>query len=320
MTGCCIPSRRDKHEKGSPAVFPVYTSAGSAAGMAFIPAGSFRMGYEGPEAKPADGEGPVRDVQVSDFLIDETAVTNAEFASFVDAAGYVTEAERFGWSFVFHAAVHPRALGAVLDAAVPGAPWWRAVRGAAWHSPDGPGSDWADRADHPVVHVSWNDAVAYAAWAGKRLPTEAEWEKAARGGLRGMPYPWGDTLLVDGEHRCNIWQGNFPSVNLASDGYLTTAPVRAFAPNGFDLHQMTGNTWEWCADRWSTDWHRPMTELTRIDPKGPPEGQARALRGGSYLCHASYCDRYRVSARSSSTPDSSTGHIGFRCASDVPRD
>lgn len=285
--------------------------------MAFVPAGSFHMGYEGPEAKPADGEGPVRDVHVSDFLIDRTAVTNAQFASFVDATGYLTEAEKFGWSFVFHAAVHPRAISAVLADTVPGAPWWRGVRGAAWRSPEGPGSDWTHRADHPVVHVSWNDAAAYAAWVGKRLPTEAEWEKAARGGLDGALFPWGDTLLVDGEHRCNIWQGKFPVTNLAADGYRTTAPVCAFTPNGFGLHQMTGNTWEWCADWWSADWHRPVTELTRTDPKGPPEGQIRALRGGSYLCHASYCNRYRVSARSSSTPESSTGHIGFRCAADL---
>ena len=285
--------------------------------MVVVPAGTFRMGSDGPEARPGDGEGPARDVEVSDFLIDETAVTNAAFAAFVDNTGYVTDAEHFGWSFVFHAAVLPEAADAIMDGRVSGAPWWRAVRGAFWRCPDGPGSDWADRSDHPVVHVSWHDARAYATWLGKRLPAEAEWEKAARGGRIASVFPWGDTLLVDGQHRCNIWQGEFPRYNAGSDGHLGTAHVRAFPPNDLGLYQMIGNVWEWCADNWSIDWHRLDSSHTRVDPQGPPTAQSRVVRGGSHLCHESYCNRYRVSARTSNTPDSSTGHTGFRCAADL---
>lgn len=281
-------------------------------GMVRIPAGSFRMGGEDPDAFPSDGEGPVREVAVGEFHLDATAVTNTAFATFVKATGYVTEAERFGWSYVFYQLVSPTAR--VLDAHVPGAPWWLAVEGADWRHPGGPGTDAGRLARHPVVHVSWNDAAAYAAWAGKRLPTEAEWEKAARGGLDQARFPWGDELTPRGRHRCNIWQGEFPRHNTLEDGHLGTAPVDAFAPNGFGLHNMSGNVWEWCADWFSADWHAPARPETRVDPQGPPTGGGRVMRGGSYLCHESYCNRYRVAARTQSTPDSSTGHTGFRCA------
>jgi formylglycine-generating enzyme required for sulfatase activity len=168
--------------------------------------------------------------------------------------------------------------------------------------------------DHPVVHVSWKDAVAYCRWTGKRLLTEAEWEYAARGGLVQKTYPWGNSLRPDGEHRCNIWQGRFPYSNTGEDGYMSTAPVDAYQPNGYGLYNMVGNTWEWCADWFSPSFH---VHATRTNPKGPPMGGAKVMRGGSYLCHASYCNRYRVAARSSNTPDSSSGNIGFRCAADV---
>jgi sulfatase modifying factor 1 len=247
------------------------------------------MGSEDPEGFPADGEGPVREVVVAPFAIDTFAVSNARFAAFASATGYQTEAERFGWSFVF-AGLLPddfpptRALAA--------APWWRQVHGADWAHPEGPGSTIDDRLGHPVVHVTQNDALAYCAWAGLRLPTEAEWELAARGGLVGARYPWGDELTPGGEHRCNIWQGDFPTRNTLEDGFLGTAPVDAFPPNGFGLHNVSGNVWEWCA--------------------GAP-----VQRGGSYLCHASYCNRYRVAARSVSSADSSSGNVGFRCAADL---
>jgi sulfatase modifying factor 1 len=291
-----------------------------ARGMVRIGGGPFLMGGDDPDAFPDDGEGPVREVTLSDYLIDATAVTRRHFAEFVADAGYVTDAERLGWSFVFHLFVAPQAAGSVHEGIVPEAPWWLAVDGANWRAPEGPGSDSGDRDGHPVVHVSWRDAAAYAAWVGKRLPTEAEWEKAARGGLARARYPWGDELKPGGEHRCNIWQGRFPTINPGEDGYMGTAPVTAFAPNGFGLHNMAGNVWEWCEDWWSAAWHDADTPETRRDPRGPAQGAAKVIRGGSHLCHASYCNRYRVAARTRSDIDCSTGHIGFRCAASVVTD
>jgi sulfatase modifying factor 1 len=286
--------------------------------MVRISAREFRMGGDDSDAFPDDGEGPVRAVSLSPYYIDATCVTNAQFAAFVKDAGYVTDAERIGWSFVFAGLCTPQARSSVLPGTVPDAPWWLPVSGACWRAPQGPRSTVGERANHPVVHVSAHDAEAYARWAGKRLPTEAEWEMAARGGLDQATYPWGDELTPRGQHRCNIWQGRFPTHNTTADGYLGTAPVKAFRPNGFGLYNVSGNVWEWCADWWSATWHAMDGPLTRIDPKGPAEGTARVIRGGSYLCHASYCNRYRVAARTSNTPDSSTGHMGFRCAADDP--
>ncbi len=282
--------------------------------MAVIPTGEFLMGGNDPDAFAGDGEGPVRSVLLPSYCIDATAVTNRQFAAFVKGTGYVTDAEHFGWSYVFHALLAPEAGSAVRDGVVPDAPWWLPVGGATWRCPDGPGSGIGERPNHPVVHVSWNDATAYAAWAGKRLPTEAEWERAARGGLEQARFPWGDDLTPRGAHRCNIWQGRFPRENTREDGYLGTAPVKSFRPNGFGLYNTSGNVWEWCSDRWSDSWHSEDRPETRADPQGPPTGEARVIRGGSYLCHASYCNRYRVAARTSNTPDSTTGHMGFRCA------
>lgn len=331
MTGCCAPGPLPggQPEPGRAAAVPpvppgrpAASRAGRAArphrGMVLIPGGPFLMGTDAPDSVAADGEHPVREVFVPDFCIDAKAVTNAQFASFAKATGYRTDAERYGWSFVFHQFVGDEAAARVMDARVPEAPWWLPVQGASWRAPEGPGSDFSARQNHPVVHVSWSDAQAYAAWAGKRLPTEAEWEKAARGGLVQARFPWGDDLTPRGAHRCNIWQGRFPTLNTGDDGFAGTAPVSAYRPNRFGLYNMAGNVWEWCADWFSPDWHAEAHEQTRRDPRGPASGLGRVLRGGSYLCHASYCNRYRVAARTMSTPESTTGHIGIRCAADPP--
>ncbi len=259
-----------------------------------IPAGSFLMGNEGDDAVPGDGEGPVRAVQLRAFEIAAATVSNAEFAAFVRATRHVTDAEQQGRSFVFHlqllqtGAAQRRCMargdGPALVAV--------GVDDASWQRPEGPGSGLDGRADHPVVHVSWNDAMAYCDWAGQRLPSEAEWERAARGGLAGRRFAWGDDLFdADGRPRCNVFRGDFP--NDPAPGWQP-APVaaRSGAANGFGLFNVCGNVWEWCADS--------------------VPGSQRALRGGSFLCHDSYCNRYRVAARSANTADSAASNIGFR--------
>ena len=311
---CCAASREPNDTAVSPLPSAVSAQPTTHLGMIHLRGGEFLMGTDDGVGYLADGEGPARRVRVNAFAIDPCAVTNAQFRAFVKATGYQTDAERFGWSFVFHLLLPPRL--ARLDLPRPlAAPWWRRVEGADWSRPEGPGSGIEKRLDHPVVHVSWNDAQAYCAWAGCRLPTEAEWEYAARGGLEGARYPWGDDLVPDGQHRCNIWQGVFPMKNTAEDGYVGTAPAKSFPPNGYGLYNMVGNVWEWCADWFSPRYH---VKGPRNNPTGPPHGTARVMRGGSYLCHASYCNRYRVAARSSNTPDSSTGNLGFRCVRDGP--
>jgi formylglycine-generating enzyme required for sulfatase activity len=282
-------------------------------GMCLVPDGLFRMGGTDPDGHPEDGEGPVRQVHLDPFLIDLTAVTNMAFERFVGATGYVTEAERFGWSFVFHLAAtgSPGSNGQRVS---PEAPWWVAVAGASWKMPEGFGSSIADRPDHPVVHVSWNDAEAYARWAGKRLPSEAEWEKAARGGLDGRRFPWGDELMPGGRHMSNIWQGSFPYGNSAEDGFQITAPADSFDANGYGLHNMAGNVWEWCADRWSTTWHVEERFATRHNPAGPPAGEGRVVRGGSAVTPA---DHLRITYRNFFPPAARWAFAGLRLAEDA---
>jgi sulfatase modifying factor 1 len=258
-----------------------------------------------------DGEGPARPVRLYAFELETETVTNSRFAAFVSATGYVTEAERFGWSPVFigllpQGAPHVPTRGPT--------PWWVRVDGACWKAPEGPGSDVCGRSDHPVVQVSWNDARAFAHWCGGRLPTEAEWEHAARGGLTAPRFPWGDDEPDDEAIHCNIWQGEFPHTNTLSDGYLGTNPVNAFAPNGAGLYNMSGNVWEWTADPFRI---RSLSKAAKTRNQAAVTQDEKVLKGGSFLCHKSYCYRYRIAARSALTAESSTSNAGFRVAYDA---
>lgn len=257
---------------------------------------------------PDDGEGPVRQVTLKAFEIACHAVSNLQFGDFVRATGYTTEAERFGWSFVFEGLLAEEQKRELTSRPAE-TPWWIPAPHAYWAQPEGANSTVLQRLDHPVVHVSWNDAKAYCFWSGTRLPTEAEWEMAARGALKQAVYPWGDELLPNSEHRCNAWQGRFPDLNTVEDGYLGTSPVHAYQPNGYGLYNMAGNVWEWCEDYFSPRYHFNTAEN---DPRNDQPAPSRSLRGGSFLCHESYCNRYRVAARSGNTPDSTASNIGFR--------
>jgi formylglycine-generating enzyme len=315
---CCAPrASADRVAVAQATPQPVSTtqapSAAIFANLLPLDGGTFRMGTDAQEAFAADGEGPVRAVRISPFLIDRFPVTNEQFAEFVAATGYKTEAERYGWSFVFWSQISKRRFRELVRDTVAAAPWWCQVPGAFWAAPEGPGSNVTQRGRHPVVHASWNDAHAYCAWAGLRLPTEAEWEFAARGGRDQQTYPWGNTLRVGGKHQCNIWQGEFPTRDNAEDGYAGTCPVDAFPANDFGVSSVCGNTWEWCGDWFGIQHGAAPFE----DPTGPERGTVRVMRGGSFLCHRSYCNRYRVAARSSNTPDSSLSHLGFRVARSV---
>lgn len=278
--------------------------------VAKIPGGRAIVGTSRPVI-PEDAEGPASEKKVRAFFIGETAVTNAQFAAFVEDTGHVTEAERFGWSFVFWAQVADR-LGPTEGVA--GIEWWRRVDGANWRDINGPGTAeeiWLP--DHPAVHVSWNDARAYASWAGGRLPSELEWEHAARGGFGDVRYPWGDREPDDsGFQPCNIWQGPFPQKNLCKDGHETTAPARSFDPNGYGLYSLVGNVWEWSADPFKIRSQKKAARERQRQMKG-----YRLAKGGSFLCHASYCWRYRIAARTGNSPDSTTTHTGFRMVWDV---
>ncbi|XP_053285182.1 formylglycine-generating enzyme [Pleuronectes platessa] len=278
--------------------------------MVLISGGEFLMGTDDPGI-PADGESPPRRVNLDSFYMEIQEVTSRQFESFVGATGYVTEAEKFGDSFVFEG-VLSETLKNQITQAVAAAPWWLPVKGASWRHPEGPDSNITDRLDHPVLHVSWADACAYCSWANRRLPTEAEWEYACRSGLKDRLYPWGNKLTPKGKHYANLWQGDFPNHNSGEDGYITTSPVMSFPANGFGLYDMVGNAWEWTSDWWTV--HHTTDE--QHNPKGPPSGSDKVKKGGSYMCHKSYCYRYRCAARSQNTPDSSASNLGFRCVSE----
>jgi formylglycine-generating enzyme len=307
-------------------------------GMVWIPGGEFTMGTD-LDLGWAD-EKPAHRVRVDGFWMDETDVTNAQFRKFVEATGYVTTAEKPPDIEELMRQSGPNAQRPPKEMAVPGSlvfvptdgpvpikgpnahrQWWQWTPGANWRQPEGPDSTLAGKDDHPVVHVSWYDAAAYARWAGKRLPTEAEWEFAARGGLDNKPYAWGDDKPTDANIHANIWQGEFPYKNTEEDGYVRTSPVKTFSPNGYGLYDMSGNVWQWCSDWYKVDLYRERAGKGVVNPIGPkesfdprqPYSPLRVQKGGSFLCCDSYCTRYRPSARHGCTPDTGMSHMGFRC-------
>ena len=315
---CCTPTNPGAGQPTAPAPFVrerlLEARSGSTDGMIKLDGGSFRMGTDYPDAWFQDGEGPIREATVGPFWVDACAVTNKQFQDFVAATGYVTESEAFGWSFVFQTMLPKSKIRKLSRDTVAGLEWWHQVPHASWKQPEGPGSSIQKRLNHPVVHVSWNDAHAYAEWAGKRLLTEAEWEFAARGGYDQRIYPWGNDLVHHGRHMCNTWQGKFPTLDSGADGFKGTCPVDAFQPNKYGLYNVCGNVWEWCGDWFHPTYH---TTASQDNPKGPPFGDRKMMKGGSFLCHISYCNRYRIAARTSNTPDSATDNCGFRCARDI---
>jgi len=326
-----LPSRL----AGTSQTTPLKTGKVTHTGMVWIEGGEFRMGAADAEGR--QDEYPLHPVKVDGFWMDASEVTNAQFASFVEATGYVTTAERAPvWeeikkqlppgtpkppdsvlvaaSLVFAPPVHAVSLQDARQ-------WWSWKKGADWRHPQGPGSSVVGKETLPVVHVSWEDAAAYAAWAGKRLPTEAEWEFAARGGADSQPYPWGAEAIERGKPKANTWQGQFPNQNNRWDKYSGLAPVSSFSPNAYGLYDMAGNVWEWCADWYAPTYYNSSPDKYMANPNGPassfdpmePTVPKRVMRGGSFMCHASYCKGYRVSARMKSSPDTGLENTGFRC-------
>lgn len=301
---------KQSKEKSQQIAFPTGTLVNE---YILIPGGTFTMGSKNiPDSTMEDGEGPTRTVEISEFYLQKYEVSNADFASFVSETDYVSEAEKFGDSFVLDSLLSDEVIEEITQA-VKDAPWWLPVKGAYWLHPEGRGSSISNRGDHSVVHTSWNDANAYCEWRGARLPTEAEWEYAARGGLEGRLFPWGNNPMPKGEHWMNIWQGEFPKENTMQDKYFATAPVNSYQPNKYGLYNMVGNVWEWVSDWWTIQHSASSSK----DPQGPLEGSDKVKKGGSYMCHKDYCYRYRCAARSRNTPDSSASNIGFRCAKSV---
>lgn len=309
-------------------------------GMVYIPTGEFEMGGKSQDAYR--DEFPVHSVQVSAFFMDETEVTNRQFQEFVEQTGYITVAERdIDWdemktqlpedtpkpadsvvavgSLVFQQTGGPVGLDDPSQ-------WWKWMVGANWQHPEGPGSTIGERMNHPVVHIAWEDAVTYAKWAGKRLPTEAEWEWASMGGIEGAKYPWGDGPISEANDKANFWQGRFPHMNFALDGFERTAPVKSFSANGYGLYDMAGNVWEWCQDKYDVSAYAEYSENDlNEDPQGSdmyhdprePYTPKHVIRGGSFLCNDDYCSGYRTSRRMSSSKDSGFNHTGFRCVRDI---
>lgn len=307
-------------------------------GMVHIPGGEFMMGAADDEGRP--DEYIPHKVKLDGFWMDASEVTNAQFKKFIEATGYITTAEKkpeweeikkqlpagtpkpdesqlVASSLVFTPPDHAIQVNNVAQ-------WWSWKQGADWRHPQGPGSDIKDKDNYPVVHISWYDAMAYCQWAGKRLPTEAEWEYAARGGLKNNKYPWGNEDIETGKPKANTWQGSFPNANTNWDKHYRLSAIKTFQPNGYGLYDMAGNVWEWCSDWYKDDYYETVQNETSVNPKGPPESYdpmeptipKKVVRGGSFLCHASYCKGYRVSSRMKTSPDTSLEHTGFRCVMD----
>lgn len=304
--------------------------------MQLVPGGEFEMGADDDSGQP--DEYPKHLVKIDSFWMDEHEVTNAEFAAFVKATGYITTAEKPISKEEIMATLPPGSPEPDSADLLPGSlvfvptttavdlrdvsQWWSFERGASWQHPEGPGSDLKGKEQHPVVHISWDDAQAYAKWAGKRLPTEAEWEYAARGGLKGQPFPWGSETPQASPGKTNIWNGHFPYENTQADGFYGTAPAKSFAANAFKLYDMAGNVWEWTADWYDNSYYSQVKPGTRNpegsntpnDPSDDPANVKRVIRGGSFMCSDEYCRGYRVSARMKTTPSSGLSNLGFRCA------
>lgn len=320
---------------------PALSPVGNLNKMVLIPAGTFSMGADDNDGQP--DEYPKHTVQLDSFWMDEHEVTNGEFAQFVKATGYKTVAEK------------PVTMEEIMRELPPGTPqpdssmlepgslvftppsqavplddvsqWWSFIRGADWQHPQGPESNISGKENYPVTHIAYEDALAYAKWAGKRLPTEAEWEYAARGGRSNEPYPWGRELLTEGKPKANTWNGHFPYENTQTDGFSGLAPVKSFTPNGYGLYDMSGNVWELCADWFHSDYYKSVANTTSINPKGPdqsydaedPGSIKHVIRGGSFMCSDEYCKGYRVSARMKTSPESGLENLGFRCVMDIKK-
>jgi len=306
---CCTP-KRDKQKPIKITPFGSKKEIKNLNDMKVIKEGTFFMGSDYELGFLSDGEGPVREIRLSEFYIDKFPVTNLNFDKFCESTGYKTDAEKYGWSFVFYKLISEKTKKNISES-VENAPWWLKVDLASWKNPYGPDSNILNIENHPVVHISWNDAIAYANWVGKDLPTEAEWECAARGGQEKKLFSWGNEKLEISK-KCNIWEGEFPEINTLNDGWLATSPVDYYEPNNFDIYDTSGNVWEWNNDWFSASFHNLERKKTRNNPSGPNYGTSKTMKGGSYLCNDSYCNRYRVAARTQNSPDSSTGNLGFR--------
>lgn len=337
LMGCIDNDESKQKTIGSKIPDLAKASTGVRVGMVEIPAGTLNMGGDNDQADP--NEYPKHQVAIDGFWMDETEVTNTQFEAFVDATNYVTVAERpISWedikkdlppdtpkppdSLMQPGALVFRATSQPVQLNNPGL-WWQWTIGVNWRHPEGPDSGIEKIMNHPVVHIAWEDAMAFAKWAGKRLPTEAEWEWASRGGLENAPYPWGDENVNIGKPKANFWQGLFPYENKLKDGFLTTAPVKSFPPNGYGLYDMAGNVWEWCFDWFDFDYYKKKT-AAKANTKGPEKGfnphmpyqQEKIIRGGSFLCNDDYCSGYRNSRRMGSSVDTGLNHTGFRCVVD----
>ncbi|MBW9089796.1 formylglycine-generating enzyme family protein [Rhizobium wenxiniae] len=308
MNGCCSGAARGGEGQAAPESHG-YKGRGRRAETILMKGGETFVGTNDPVIT-GDGEGPERKVFLPDFHLEVETVTVRRFTEFVGATGYVTESERFGMSAVFSPLLKDQAMvtGGVVDT-----PWWIRIDGATWKQPEGPGSSIAERLDHPVTQVSWNDAMAFASWVGGRLPSEAEWEHAARGGNCRRRYPWGDVEPTDAAIFCNIWQGAFPRHNTLADGYFSTAPARSFNPSDTGFYNLAGNVWEWSADAFKV---RSMTRAAKARNDQARKFSDKVLKGGSFLCHKSYCYRYRIASRMGLSADSSSSNTGFRIAYD----